>query len=144
MSKAAKSILVFGIYLAVTGLGFLVIPNTLLALFGFSFTNEPWIHVVGLLVLILGYYYIQAAREEVDPLFRWSLYCRPAGFVVFTTLVVLGLAKPMLILFGVIDLLGALWTGLALRSSQAHRSGSPQAGPSGHKREPSRSLGNGT
>jgi len=56
MSNAAKSILVFGIYLVVIGLGFLVVPNTVLALFGFPTTNEPWIRVVGLLVLILGYY----------------------------------------------------------------------------------------
>lgn len=118
MSNPAKSILVFGIYLALTGLGFLVVPNVLLALFGFATTTEPWIRVVGLLVLILAYYYIEAARNEVKPLFRWSLYCRPAAFVVFTVFVVLGIAKPMMILFGVVDLLGALWTGLALRTSQ--------------------------
>ena len=119
MSNAAKSILVFGIYLVVIGLGFLVVPNTPLALFGFPTTNEPWIRVVGLLMLILGYYYIQAGRNEVKPLFRWSLYCRSSVVVVFTIFVVLGLAEPMLILFGVVDLLGAVWTGLALRSSQA-------------------------
>ena len=119
MSKAAKTLLVFGIYLVVTGLGFLFIPNPLLSLFGFDTTTEPWIRVVGLLVLIIAFYYIQAARQEVRPVFHWSLYCRPAAFVVFTGLVVFGLAKPMLILFGVIDLLGALWTGLALRNSQA-------------------------
>mgnify|MGYP001066186510 CR=1 FL=1 len=122
MSKAAKSILVFGVYMAVTGLGFLVIPNILLDLFGFPTTDEPWIRVVGLLVLILAFYYIQAARQDVEAVFRWSLYCRPAAFVVFTSFVLLGLAKPMLILFGVIDLLGAIWTGLALRSSDARES----------------------
>ncbi len=119
MSKPAKSVLVFGIYLVVTGLGFLVVPNTLLALFGFATTTEPWIRVVGVVVLVLAYYYIEAARNEVKPFFRWTLYCRPAVLVAFTALVILGLAKPMLILFGVLDLLGALWTGLALRSSQA-------------------------
>ena len=119
MSKAAKSVFVFGIYLAITGLGFLLIPNTLLALFGFSTTSEPWIRVVGFLVLIIAFYYIQAGRQEVRPLFQWSLYCRPAAFVVFAGLVSLGLAKPMLILFGAIDLLGAVWTGLALRTAQA-------------------------
>ena len=123
MSKPAKSILVFGIYMAATGLGFLVIPNILLDLFGFPTTDEPWIRVVGLLVLILAFYYIQAARQEVEQLFRWSLYCRPAAFVVFTSFVLLGLAKPMLILFGLIDLLGAIWTGVALRGSDARKSG---------------------
>jgi hypothetical protein len=123
MSKPAKSILVFGVYMAATGLGFLVIPNILLDLFGFPTTDEPWIRVVGLLVLILAFYYIQAARQEVEAVFRWSLYCRPAAFVVFTSFVLLGLAKPMLILFGVIDLLGAIWTGLALRSADAREPG---------------------
>ncbi|MFO7743364.1 MAG: hypothetical protein R6X31_13750 [Anaerolineae bacterium] len=117
MSNAAKSLLVFGIYLAVVGLGFLLVPNAILPLFGFETTSQPWIRVVGFLVLILAFYYIQAARTELEPLFRWTLYCRPSAFVVFVIFVVLGLAKPMLILFGVIDLLGAIWTGLALRST---------------------------
>jgi hypothetical protein len=138
MSKPAKTILVFGAYMAVTGLGFLLIPNILLTLFGFPTTDEPWIRVVGLLVLILAFYYIQAARQEVDPLFRWSLYCRPAAFVVFASFVLLGLAKPMLILFGVIDLLGALWTGLALRSSDASKHGYRPSQPINLVDEPER------
>ena len=35
MSHAAKSILGFGIYLVLAGLGFLIDPNTPMALFGF-------------------------------------------------------------------------------------------------------------
>ena len=119
MSNTAKSILVFGIYMAVVGLGFLVVPNAILPLFGFATTGEPWIRVVGSLVSIFAFFYIQAARTELKPLFRWTLYGRAWAFVVFVVLVVLGLAKPMLILFGVIDLLGAIWTGVALRGSSA-------------------------
>ena len=119
MSNAAKSILVFGIYLVVIGLGFLVVPNTPLALFGFPTTNEPWIRVVGLLVLVLAYFYVQAARSEMQPFFRWTVHARPLVVVCFIVFVALGLAQPMLIVFGVVDLLGAIWTGLALRSAQA-------------------------
>ena len=118
MSNAAKSILVFGIYLVVIGLTYLVVPNIALALLGFPTTNEPWIRVVGLLVLILAYVYIQASRNEVKLFFRWTVHTRPFVLVCFIVFVVLGLAKPMLILFGVVDLLGALWTGLALRTLQ--------------------------
>ena len=118
MSNAAKSVLVFGIYLVVIGLGFLVVPNTPLALFGFPTTNEPWIRVVGLLVLILAYYYIQAARSEMQPFFRFTVHARPLVLVCFIVFVALGFAQPMLIVLGVADLLGAIWTGLALRSSQ--------------------------
>ncbi len=35
MSKAAKSIFIFGIYLVIAGIGFLVIPNMVLSLLGF-------------------------------------------------------------------------------------------------------------
>jgi hypothetical protein len=118
MSKAAKSILVFGIYAVVVGLTFLVIPNIALALLGGPTSDEVWIRVLGLIVAILGYYYIQAARHELTPFFRSTVQGRPLVLVGFIVFVLLGLAKPVLIIFGVIDLLGALWTGLALRTSQ--------------------------
>jgi hypothetical protein len=69
------------------------------------------------LVLILAYYYFQAARNEVEPFFRWTVQARPFVVVCFIVFVALGLAKPILITFGVIDLVGAIWTGLALRAS---------------------------
>jgi hypothetical protein len=119
MSKAAKRVFVFGIYLVVTGQCFLVVPNTPLALFGFPATNEPWIRVVGLLLLILAYYYIQAARHELRSFFLWTVHARPWVLVCFIVFVALGIAEPMLIAFGVVDLLAAIWTGLALRGSKA-------------------------
>jgi hypothetical protein len=45
------------------------------------------------------------------------VYGRPVVIVVFAGLVLLRLAEPTLILFGAIDLLGAVWTAWALRSS---------------------------
>jgi len=117
MSKAAKSILVFGIYLVVIGFTFMVVPNVALGLFGFPTTNEPWIRVVGMVLLFFAYFYVQAARNELKLLFRWSVHVRSLVVVVFIVFVALGLAEPMLIMFGVADLLGALWTGWALRGS---------------------------
>ena len=117
MSKAAKSVLVFGIYLVVIGIGFMAMPNTPLALLGFPTTSEPWIRVVGMLLLLLAYYYIQAARNEMRSLFRWTVHARSSVVVFFGVFVLLGLAQPMLIGFGVIDLLAALWTNRALRDS---------------------------
>lgn len=116
MSKAAVSALVFGIYLVLLGVTLLIVPNLLLTLFAYPTTNEVWIRVLGLVLGILGYYYIVAARSELTSFFEASVRGRPAVIVCFSALVVLGLAKPVLILFGAIDLLGAIWTGLALRS----------------------------
>ena len=118
MSYSAKTVFVFGIYLVVLGITLIAAPNLLLAAFGFPATNEVWIRVVGMLVLILAFYYTQAARKALTVFFQWTVYARASVFVFFLALVVLGLTKAALILFGAVDLLGAIWTGLALRSSR--------------------------
>ena len=118
VKNARVSILVFGIYMVVLGLALLVIPNVLLSLFDYPTTTEIWIRILGFIVVVLGYYYIVAARFELTPFFRASVYGRPAVIVCFAGLVLVGMAQPVLILFGAIDLLGAIWTGLALRSSR--------------------------
>lgn len=116
MSKAAKSVFVFGLYLIINGLGFLLMPNTMLGSLGIPSTNEPWINIVGMLLLMLAYYYIQSARSELTRLFRLSVHVRSSVIVFFIAFVLLGLAPPILIMFGVIDLLAAIWTALALRN----------------------------
>jgi hypothetical protein len=118
MSKAAVSMLVFGIYMVIVGLILLMIPNVILTLFAYPTTEEVWIRVLGLIVAISGCYYIVAARHELVDFFEATVYARPSVIVVFTAFVALDMAKPVLILFGAVDLLGAIWTGLALRSSR--------------------------
>ena len=116
MSKSALSMFVFGLYVAVIGIIMMVVPNFLLNAVSRTSTTEVWIRVVGLLLLYLGFYYTQAARKEMTDFFRWTVYTRSTVIVFFAVFVLLGFAGPPLIMFGVIDLLGAIWTGLALRS----------------------------
>ena len=118
MSKSGLSIFVFGLYLAVLGTILIVTPNFLLGIFAIASTTEVWIRVVGVLVLFLAFYYIQAARSRTTDFFRWTVYARPALIIFFVAFVLLGYANPALILFGVVDLMGAVWTGLALRSTK--------------------------
>jgi hypothetical protein len=110
MSRPARSLLVFGCYVLVVGAILLVTPNTLLTLFAFPPTGEVWIRVVGLLALVIGTYYLVAARYEMKPLMRWSIAVRAGVAVCFISFVVFKLAAPALIGFGVVDLAGALWT----------------------------------
>ena len=119
MSRAATSILVFGIYLAAIGAILLAWPNVLLMLLGFPPTTEVWIRVAGVLVLFLAYYFIQSARAGTVDFWRWTTHVRFALIFIFTGLVLLGLARPPLILLGVADFLGAIWTTLALRADAA-------------------------
>lgn len=58
MSPSAISIFVFGIDIVLVGTGFLFIPNTVLPLFKFPKTSEPWIRVLGSVVVILGFFII--------------------------------------------------------------------------------------
>ena len=115
LSKAARSLLVFGIYLTALGLFLLVAPNTLITLFGLPAVNDVWIRVAGMLIVLLAYYDIQAARNEMTNFFRWSVVARASVIVFFAGFVLADLVKPILLLFGGVDLAAAIWTRLALR-----------------------------
>jgi hypothetical protein len=115
MSKKAVSVIVFGVYYLMAGLTYLVLPGLALSLFGFPVEGTLYLRMAGILMGILAYFYIQAARQELVPFFQWTIHARIAAFVLFVALVVLGLAQPMLALFGLVDLFGAIWTWLVGR-----------------------------
>ena len=110
MNASALSVFVFGIYLIVVGIGFIFMPNTVLPMFKFPKTNEPWIRVIGLLSALLGFYYIVAAQNDLTAFFWATVVGRAGIFVGLILLVVTRKAPPMLILFGVVDLAGSTWT----------------------------------
>lgn len=116
MTKAAFSVLVFSVYLYVLGAVLVVVPNLLLGLFRIPESHEVWIRVVGMLVLIIGLYYTVAARHQLTPMLRATVVGRLAVLVFFIAFVLLDLAPPVLILFGVVDAAAAPWTWSALRA----------------------------
>jgi hypothetical protein len=120
MSRAALSLKVFAVYLFVLGLGLALQPERLLGLFGLEAT-EVWIRVVGVLVFNIGAYYWAAAACEARAVFVASVATRALVFGAFVSFVALGLAKPVLVLFGAADLAGGLWTAAALRAASPAR-----------------------
>lgn len=118
MKKSSTSILVFGLYLVGMGLGLVVMPNFVLGTFGLPATDEVWVRVVGVLALVLAYYYTSAARADLKTFAQWTVPARIGVFVAFTAFVVMGFVGPVMILLGSVDLLGALWTGWALRAEK--------------------------
>ena len=117
MSNAAKSIFVFNIYRITLGITLLVIPSVLMSLFGLETENEFAFRLVGFMLVMLGGIYLQAARDELTKFFRFSVISRSLVLLFFIVLAIFGIAKPILILFGVVELLGAIWTRIALRSA---------------------------
>jgi hypothetical protein len=122
MSSSAKSMLIFGIYLVGLGTFLVLTPNILLSLVGVPITNEVWIRIVGMLILFLAFFYIESARKGFTDYFRMTVITRPFVIIFFMVFILLGFVRPVLILFGIIDLVGALWTGWALRmDSKNHK-----------------------
>lgn len=116
MKKGAFSVFVFGIYLAAVGVLLVAVPNTFLGLAGLPPTGEVWIRVVGVLVLCLATYYSLAARAGITAFLRWTVGVRVGVTVFFTAFVALRLVAAPFVVFGVVDLAGAVWTTLALRA----------------------------
>ncbi len=115
MNSAARSVCYFGYYLYLVGFCLLVIPNQFLKLNQMPETQEVWIRVVGTLVLAIAYYYHRTGAAGYRPFLFLTVHARVFVFLAFVAFVVLKFAPPMLIVFGVIDLLGATWTWLSLR-----------------------------
>ncbi len=119
MSKAAFSVYAFAVYLFIMGIILMVAPNFLLTTFGLPETGEVWIRVVGMLTIVLSVYYSQASRKEWTDFFWLTVYIRSSIILFFAVFVWMELVDSILILFGVVDLLGAIWTWWALRAGKA-------------------------
>jgi uncharacterized membrane protein len=115
----ATSMWIWAIYLFGLGAILVLWPNALLVPFGFDPAEEVWIRVVGVLVLILAYYSLRAAQTDDRTYMEWTVTARALVPVFFIVFVLLGLAQPMLITFGFVDLAGAILTRRALRTARA-------------------------
>ena len=115
MSRSAKSVLVFGIYLGLIGVIFLIVPNLLLTPFGIEPTDEVWIRLSGILLMAIAVYYIIAAKQELIVIMKATAYIRFTIIFFFTAFTLLEFVSSTIILFAVIDFLGGIWTLLMLK-----------------------------
>ena len=112
--------LVFAVYLAGLSLAFLFFPNPFITLFGFEETSDVWIRILGFILGVLAFYFVMAVLENATNFYNWSVYARLMTLPAFLVLVLIGIAPPVLILFGVIDAVCALWTDLALKNERSN------------------------
>ena len=115
MTPAARSLIYFGFYLYATGLTLMVVPNIFLKTLQLPETSEVWIRIVGLLAFCLGFYYHRTGVQNNTAFFRLTVPARIIACIGFITFVLLNYAPPVLAVFGAIDLLAAVWTGIALK-----------------------------
>jgi hypothetical protein len=116
VSRAAKSLFIFGIYLELLAIALVVVPNALLAAFNVASTREVWIRCLGVVTGCIGVYYLLAARGDFAPIIVASVPVRLALTAFFAGFVAFDHADPSLLFFGLADAVGAVWTLLALRA----------------------------
>ncbi|PWR20563.1 hypothetical protein [Zavarzinia compransoris] len=115
MTAAARSMLWFSLYILAAGVPMVLAPALILEVLGFPNEGTDWIRFLGVVVLIVGYYYFNLARTGVTAFFCWSVQMRIAIVPVFLALILVFGMRPLYILFVVPDFLGALWTWAMLR-----------------------------
>jgi hypothetical protein len=115
MSPAARSILVYSIYVFGLGATLLLVPNIPLPLVGLPQATEVWIRVAGMTVIFLSIFYFLAARNDFRPLFVASVPIRFAVPFIFAGFAAAGFAPWNIVLLTPLDVVFAVWTLVALR-----------------------------
>ena len=115
MSKSAKSVFIYGIYLAINGIMLLLIPNVLIGSLGIEHTSEVWIRLAGIMLMAISVYYFLAAKHEYVPIMKATAYIRFSIIFFFSGFVLLDMVSSSILVISAIDFLGGAWTFLMLK-----------------------------
>lgn len=119
MTRPARSLFIFGIYIVMTGFAFLAVPEFLMSLLRLPPATVGWARVIGLLAVVIGAYDCVGARSESLAYIRASVPVRFGFATGAALLVAFAQMPPTVLLFGATDMAGAIWTALALRHTAA-------------------------
>ena len=121
---AGWTIFIFGILAFLLGLVGLIRPEILLSILGFEVVERAqraasdytivFMTASSMASFNMGVYYIFAALNDVKIFYRWTVPFRVVTFVVFTTVVIAGIAPMKFLGVGLWELVGAISTGIAL------------------------------
>ncbi|MBN2159428.1 MAG: hypothetical protein JW807_08530 [Spirochaetes bacterium] len=120
MTRAGKSIFYFGFWVLACGVSLMFFPEFCLNIAGIDLNDYITVRLFGMVLIYLSiYYFVAGQHPEFRPLYLTTVFTRSSALVLVIGFVLLGMAKPIVIGFVVVDALGALWTGLALRKDGA-------------------------
>lgn len=121
---AGWTIFIFGILAFLLGLTGLIRPEILLSILGFEVVERAqraasdytivFMTASSMASFNMGVYYVFAALNDVKIFYRWTVPFRVVTFVVFTTVVITGIAPMKFLGVGIWELVGAISTGIAL------------------------------
>jgi len=116
MTKSGKSVFYFGIYVILMGVLVCLVPAELISILKLPEIPTAWAIFMGLLVIVIGCYDIIGGRNNLKPLIKGSIYLRLFFFTGVLVLFISGQMPKEIILLGVIDLVGAVWTIFSLKA----------------------------
>lgn len=118
------TILVFGVLALLLGIVGLIRPEILLSILGFEVIERAaraasdytivFMTASSMASFNMGVYYVLAALNDVKKFYRWTVPFRTVTFVVFTTVVILGIAPQKFLGVAIWEFVGAIATGIAL------------------------------
>ncbi len=121
---AGWTIFIFGILAFLLGLTGLIRPEILLSILGFEVIERAqraasdytivFMTASSMASFNMGVYYVFAALNDVKIFYRWTVPFRVVTFIVFTTVVIAGIAPMKFLGVGIWELVGAISTGIAL------------------------------
>ena len=120
MTKAGKSLFYFGVYVALLGAAFIAVPQLLLQLVKLPPMPAGWARVVGLLAFIIGTCDILCGKNNITLIIRASVYIRLCFIAGIILLVLTGQMPLQTLLFALPDLLGVIWTAIALKQESTN------------------------
>ena len=118
MSRSATSLRVYGLYLMPSGALLAAAPNVVLGLVHLPGAHEVWIRVMGVLLFNVGIFYLVSADVNHRALYKATVFCRFLAAAAFVAFVGLRLAPPAFLGFAAVELVGAIWTLMALLSDR--------------------------
>jgi hypothetical protein len=128
MSRAGSSMFWFGFWVLACGISMTFFPGMMLRVSGITVSNDVILRIQGMVLIFLAiYYFVAGRRPEFRPLYQVTVCTRSSALPLTAAMVLLLRANPLIILFTVVDALGALWTALALRADARVRSAAGQS-----------------
>lgn len=118
------TIFIFGVMAFLLGVVGIFRPEILLGILGFEVIERAarsssdytitFMTASSMASLNIGIYYVLAALNDVKIFYRWTVPFRGLTFVVFTTIILLGIAPQKFFGVALWELIGAIATGIAL------------------------------
>jgi len=116
---------IFGALALLLGLLGLIRPEILLSILGFDVLARAardagdytlvFMTASSMASFNMGVYYIFSSLNDLKQFYKWTVPFRGLTFIVFTSVVLTGIAPTRFIAVGIWELVGAIATGLALR-----------------------------